>query len=271
VRAIAILLFGCALFGQTQSSTTPPSPPAQTAAPQTTAPGFKARPQEPAPTASYTVPPGTKVLLSMVNSVSTKQAQVGDRIYLETAFPVLANGKIVVPQGSWVTGTVTEVQRPKRGHGRGELQIRFDSLTLPNGVSRDFRGDLSSVDARNKETLNKSEGTVKGGGDAGTKVAVIGSGAAIGAGLGTVGGAKGLGIGAGAGAAAGLIGTMFMRAPDAMLTKGSNVEMVLDRPLTYSDSDLNFSNAPPRTATNDGGGPQTEQQRRLPRLGIPIP
>ncbi len=44
---------------------------------------------------------GTHVLLNMINSVSTKQAAIGDRIYLETAFPVVVGGHVVVPQGSW--------------------------------------------------------------------------------------------------------------------------------------------------------------------------
>src|SRR5665213_3058487 len=88
------------------------------------------------------VDPGTHILLNMINSVNTKQTVAGDRLYLETAFPVIVNGKIVVPQGSWVTGTVTEVTRPRRVKGRGELQVRFDSLTLPNGITRSFKADL---------------------------------------------------------------------------------------------------------------------------------
>ena len=65
----------------------------------------------------HTVDQGTHILLSMINSVSTKQAVPGDRIYLETAFPVLSSGRIVIPQGSWVTGTITEVKRPGRVKG----------------------------------------------------------------------------------------------------------------------------------------------------------
>ena len=52
---------------------------------------FKERPE--APPNSIQVDAGTHILLSMINSVSTKQSVVGDRIYLETAFPVLVNGK----------------------------------------------------------------------------------------------------------------------------------------------------------------------------------
>ena len=45
----------------------------------------------------YVVPPGTKVPLSMINSISTKTASEGERIYLETVFPILSNGRVVIP------------------------------------------------------------------------------------------------------------------------------------------------------------------------------
>jgi hypothetical protein len=46
--------------------------------------------------------------------------------------------------------------------------------------------------------------------------------------------------------------------------------MVLDRSLTYQDSELDFSNAPPRAAISEGGSRTTQQQRGwTPRLPIP--
>jgi hypothetical protein len=33
-----------------------------------------------------------------------------------------------------------------------------------------------------------------------------------------------------------------MRGPDAVLAKGSTIEMILDRPHTFSEGDLNFGN-----------------------------
>lgn len=241
---------------------------------QETAPGLKQRPEAPKSSEVYSVPSGTHILLNMINSVSTKEAQVGDRIYLETAFPVLAEGRIVIPQGSWVTGTVTAVKRPGRVKGRGELQVRFDSLTLPNGVSRNFRSDLGAVDARSQETLNREKSKVKGtgdkSGDVGTVVGSTTAGTVIGSGIGAAAGnvARGAGVGAGAGAAAGLLGVLMSRGPDATLTKGSTVEMVLDRPISFSQSDLNFSGAPPRATLSEGSDPAPQKRngwtRRLP-------
>ncbi len=215
---------------------------------------------------------GTHILLNMINSVSTKQAVIGDRIYLETAFPVLVSGHIVIPQGSWVTGTITEVKRPGRVKGRGSLQVHFDSLTLPNGVSRNFRSDLGAVDARSDETLQREGSKVKSGGDkkgdTGTVVGASTAGTVIGSGVGAAAGHAGMGagIGAGAGAAAGLMGVLLTRGPEAVLTKGSTVEMVLDRSLTFEPSDLNFSGAPPRATLSEGGREAEPQQRGFSRM-----
>ena len=81
--------------------------------------------------AAYTVAPGTKIPLSLINTISTKHSAAGDRVYLETSFPVLAGGRIVIPVGSYVAGTVTQIKKPGHVRGRGELYIRFDTLTLP--------------------------------------------------------------------------------------------------------------------------------------------
>ena len=220
----------------------------------------------------YQVDPGTHFLLNMINSVSTKQALVGDPLYLETAFPILVNGHIVVPQGSWVKGTVTEVKRPGRVKGRGELQVRFDSLTLPNGVTRNFRADIGALDARADEKLNRENGKIKGPGDkkgdaetiAGTTIA----GTAAGSGIGGLAGnaSKGAGIGTVSGLAVGLVGVLMTRGPDATLTKGSTVEMVMDRPLTFTDADLNFSNVPPRAALSEGTPAQPAKSRGFGRF-----
>src|ERR1700688_386401 len=80
---------------------------------------------------SYTVQTGTHIPLGLINSVSTKHSAPGDRIYLETVFPIVIDSHIVIPPGSYVTGTVTDVKRPGRIKGRGELYVRFDSITLP--------------------------------------------------------------------------------------------------------------------------------------------
>src|SRR3569833_1171706 len=129
-----------AVYGQEAAA---PAAPDNTAAPQT-----------------YTIETGTRIPLALISSVSTKSSSPGDRIYLETAFPIVNGNHIVIPTGSYVTGTVTEVKRPGKIKGRGQLYVRFDSITLPNGVTREFRSRLGSVDARSGEKLDQREGQV---------------------------------------------------------------------------------------------------------------
>lgn len=209
----------------------------------------------------YTVETGTKVPLSLLNSVSTKNSAEGDRIYLETIFPILANGRIVIPPGSHVTGTVTSVKRAGRVKGRAELFVRFDSLILPNGVVRDFRSRIGTLDGRATEELDRKEGKIKGEGNKSGDLVNVGIAASTGTGIGALGGAAagrpgmGAAIGAGAGAAAALVGVLVTRGPDATLAKGTTLDMVLDRPLTFDEAEVDFMGARSFRAGGDGGGP----------------
>ena len=208
------------------------------------------------PDAGYKVEIGTKVPLALINSISTKHSAEGDRVYLETVFPILVNGRIVIPVGSWVTGTVTEVKRPGRVKGRGELYVRFDSLTLPNGVTRDFRGRIGSMDGNAKDEVDRTEGKVRSEGNIAGDARTIGEAAAAGTSVGVIAGGAaghygmGAGIGAAAGAAAGMAGVLLSRGPDAVLARGQTLEMILDRPISFNDSELNFGDyrPPARTA-----------------------
>ena len=135
----------------------------------------------------------------------------------------------------------------------------FDSLMLPNGVTRDFRATLSNLDGRSSETLDRQEGVITSEGNKSGDVRTVGESAAWGASIGGLAGigrapGMGVGIGAAAGATAGLLGVLLTRGPDAVLAKGTTVEMVLDRQLVYLDSELDFSKAPPQFRGGDGGG-----------------
>src|SRR5882672_7009696 len=197
----------------------------------------------------YIVEPGARIPLSLINSVSTKHSAEGDRVYLETTFPILVNGKIVIPPGSYVAGTVTQVKRPGRLKGRGELYLRFDSLTLPNGVTRDFRARVGQLDGRAAEEFDRAEGKIKSEGNKGGDARNVAEATAAGASIGVIAGGAtghygmGAGIGAAAGAAAGLMGVLLTRGPDAVLAKGSTIEMILDRTLTFQAAELNFGSA----------------------------
>jgi hypothetical protein len=230
----------------------------------------------PAPVNPYVVAKGTTVPLALINTISTKHSAVGDRVYLETAFPVVVNGKIVIPVGSYVAGTVSQIKKPGRMKGRGELFVRFDSLTLPNGVTREFLGRVSGADNHSNEELERSEGKVisegNKGGDARTVAETTSAGASVGSVAGAAAGhvGMGLGVGAAAGAAAGLIGVLATRGPDAILPRGSTVDMVIDRPLSFSDGDLNFgSYQAPRMGISGGSEPDNSKPPLVTRRPFP--
>jgi len=199
------------------------------------------------PGSEYLVDTGVKIALNLLNTISSKQAQEGDKVYLETVFPVMAGGKIVIPPGSYVNGTVTQVKRPGRVKGKGELYLRFDSLILPNGVTRDFRARIGGMDGGGNNELDRDEGKIKGGGSKGDDARTIGQAAQMGTMAGGIAGAisghpaAGIGGGAAGGAAAGLAGVLLTRGPDVVLPKGSMVEMVLDRPLRFTPQELEFA------------------------------
>jgi hypothetical protein len=230
---------------------------------------------QPAPKV-FDVDTGTRIPLSMINSVSTKNSVAGERVYLETVFPVVINGKIVIPPGSYVMGTITNVLRPGRVKGRGEFYLRFDSLTLPNGVTRDFRARVASLDGRASEELDKSEGKIKSEGNKSGDVRTIGEAAATGASVGAIAGTlgssvgMGAGIGAAAGAAAGLVAVLVTRGPDAVLAKGTTVEMVLDHSIHFEDSELDFSSAAPRRSVGEGSGPLPSKKSQATTRRFPL-
>jgi type IV secretion system protein VirB10 len=238
--------------------------------------------QESAPTPetkSFMIEAGTRIPLTMLNSVSTKHAVEGDRVYLETLFPVLVNGKIVIPPGSSVAGTVTNLKRPGRVKGKGELYVRFDTLILPNGVVRDFKSRLGAIDGRDNQGFDREEGRIQGEGNKTGDAQTVGVGATTGATVGAIGGAvggrtgMGLGVGAAAGAGAALMGVLLTRGPDVVLAKGSTVEMLLDRQLTFTEEELEFQNSSTGRRSADGAGPVSNKKTNTGGFGrrLPIP
>ena len=71
-------------------------------------------PAQPTPPAEFVVDQGTRILLRLTNSVNTKHTTPGDRVYLETAVPVFVDGRLLIPRGSYVAGTVTESKQAGR-------------------------------------------------------------------------------------------------------------------------------------------------------------
>lgn len=257
VAALALLMLGLPALAQdpgpmpagpanaqNAAPNNPQEAPSTAAAPAS--PNAASAPSTPAKTAQIEVPSGTHLPLVLHNGISTRTAKPGDPVYFETIFPVMINGKVVIPAGSYVSGEVTESKRPGRVKGRGELYLRFDSLMLPNGVARDFRARVGGIDGQGGGEFEKKEGNIQSednrGGDAKTVAETAAAGTTIGliAGAASKNLAMGGGIGAGAGAAAGLMIVLLTRGPDTVLAKGSTIEMVTDRPLQFAKNEVDF-------------------------------
>jgi hypothetical protein len=214
--------------------------PAQTALSSSVAP----QPAAAATPPTFTVPAGTKVLLSLKSAINTKTAQQGDGVYLVSSFPVVGNARIMIPVGVYVQGVVDRVVRPGRVKGRAQLDLHFTTMIFPNGQVVDVPGVLNSLPGSDGPKVKGNEGTVEQAGNKGRDVGNVLKGAAIGAEGGVLGGAatgdvvKGVGYGSLAGAAAGTIYTLFTRGNDIVIPSGTSVEMVLQRPLVLQQSQL---------------------------------
>lgn len=206
------------------------------------------------------IPSGTHIPLVLHNAISTRSTQPGDPVYFETSFPVMLNGKIIVPAGSWVSGEVTETKRPGRVKGRAELMIRLTTLILPNAYVVSLVASPSNAGTGGNETTNR-EGKVVGDTDRASDVGTVVKTTAAGAGIGALAGqsGKGAGIGAGVGAATGLAAVLLTRGPEAELPRGTTLDAVLDHSIMLDADKIQFTN--PGQASAIPGPPNREPQR----------
>jgi hypothetical protein len=242
---------------QAPETATPPPSAAPAAAETPTAPEGSS--------AKIRVPSGTHIPLVLHNAISTRSAKPGDPVYFETVFPIMAEGHVVIPAGSYVSGEITESKRPGRVKGRAELMARLNTLILPNGYMVNLNASPGgSAGTGGNETMD-SEGKIIGAsdkrGDIDTVATTTTEGAGVG-GLATRTGA-GVGIGAGIGAAVGLAAVLLTRGPDAELPRGTTLEAVLDHPILLDADKVQFTG--PGQASALAGPPNREPQRtRIP-------
>ena len=195
---------------------------------------------------TYTVPAGTKVLLQLRSAVNTKSAKPGDGVYLASTFPVVVGNRVMIPAGVYVQGVVDRVVRAGRGKGKSELDMHFTSIIFPNGSVVEIPGLVNSLPGAHKQSVkDDGEGTIEQDPDrnrnAGevAKVAIptggsVGSIGGLGAGHPVEGGL----IGIGAGLAAVGLASLFTRGADVNIESGTQLEMVLQRPLILEEENL---------------------------------
>ena len=234
----------------TQSAVLPTDP---TVNPPATAPIATAPAQTPISTKRmYTVPAGTKVLLQLRSGINTRSAKVGDGVYLSSSFPVVVGSRVMIPAGVYVQGVIDRVQRAGRAKGKSQLDMHFTSIIFPNGSVVEVPGLVDSLPgAKKQQVKGNGEGTIEQDPDRNRNAGEVAKIALpTGASTGTIAGAieghpiaGGL-IGVGAGLAAVGIASLFTRGADVNIDAGSQVEMVLQRPLLLEDENLASGSAP---------------------------
>jgi hypothetical protein len=193
---------------------------------------------------TYTVPAGTRILLSLKHEISTRVAKPGDAVYLISDFPVVEDGAVVIPAGMYVKGSIDRVQRPGKVKGRAQLQMHLTTMIFPNGVEIAIPGPLDNVPGSTGAKVKNAEASVEQAGSVGHDAQTISSTTAEGAGvgglvgLGTGSAGMGAGIGAGAGAAVGVLTTLLTRGNDIVFPQGTTLEMVLSRPVVVRQEQL---------------------------------
>ncbi len=141
--------------------------------------------------AQGTVPAGTAITVTLDQSVSSKDARVGQKVDGSVAQSVVAGGNTVVPKGSRVALSVASVQASGRLKTPAKLYLKVDSIEV--------KGKSYPVAARWWGQTGPSHNK--------RNIIAIGGGSAAGAVIGGIaGGGKGAAIGAAAGAGAGTAG-----------------------------------------------------------------
>lgn len=84
----------------------------------------------------YYLPMGTPLMLRTRTQVNTKEARLGDRVYLEVAEAVTFQGQTVIPAGSPVIGEVATLQRNGHFGRKGKVAVRLIEVQTPSGPVR---------------------------------------------------------------------------------------------------------------------------------------
>jgi len=129
----------------------------------------------------FSLPEGTEVSVRLEQPLSSRTARLEDRFEATVARPVYLDGRIVIPDGSRVQGTVTEVQRAQRPARGGRLNLAFDRLLLDDGSTVDLTArvvqvheDIGSGDTVKQSAIGAAIGGILGKVLGGTKGAIVG-------------------------------------------------------------------------------------------------
>ena len=165
------------------------------------------------------LPAGTALPVTLDTSVGSDTSRVEDRVSAHLAKPVVVEGITALPEGTSVSGVVTDATRAGQVKGTSRLALRFDSLT-PAHTDERYEIETSTV-ARNGQSEKKKDAL---------KIAAPAAGGAIVGGI--IGGKKGAAIGGAAGGGAGAAVVMTQRGKEVRLGRGATLTLRLTEPVT---------------------------------------
>jgi hypothetical protein len=208
------------------------------------------------------------------SAINTKSAKAGDGVYLASTFPVVVGNRVMIPAGVYVQGTVDRVLRAGRVKGKAQLDMHFSSIIFPNGSVVEIPGMVNSLPgAKQQSVKDNGEGTIEQSGGKGRNAAEVAKIAIpTGGTVGSIGGLEGGHpiVGGLAGIAAGLATTrvvaLFTRGADVDIPSGTQVEMILQRPLLLEQE--NLSPVGPDGTPAVGLVPSQNQPRPLDKPGV---
>jgi hypothetical protein len=235
VLLIVLMLGGLAL-AQSTPAVKPDAPATTAAAAPASAPALATTPV-PAPTSDLTIPAGTKFPVELKHAISSKGTHEGDGVYAETTFPVVINGRVVIPAGTYVQGKISHIQRGGRIKGRAEVLMHFTTLIYPSGYTVLLPASVENAPGVDKTSVGDQEGTIRSDSQTGQKVGTVATGAGAGAVAGGLSnGGKGALIGAGVGGAVGTAIAMLTRGNDVTMNAGTTLEVVIQRDIPLDAS-----------------------------------
>jgi hypothetical protein len=234
---LGVLFLTACAWAQSSPAAKPETGANATAAPTAAAPATTA--------SELTIPAGTKFPVALKHAVSSKGMHEGDGVYAETTFPVVANGRVLIPAGTYVQGKVSHIQRGGRIKGRAEVLMHFTTLIYPSGYTVLLPGSVENAPGVDKTSVGDQEGTIRSDSQTGQKVGTVATGAGAGAVAGGLSnGGKGALIGAGVGGAVGTAIALLTRGNDVKMDAGTTLEVVIQR-----DVPLDASRVPATTRT----------------------
>ncbi len=179
----------------------------------------EAPPAPPVPQFEEVVLPASSVVgLQVDTPLSSERARVEDRVDARVTRDVTSGGRVAIPAGSRVLGSVTLVERGGKVKERARLGVRFHTLVLADGREVPLRTE--AIFREGESPANESARKIGG--------AAIG-GAILGA---IMGGGKGAVVGGAAGAAGGSAVVMAGDRNAATLPAGTVVTVRLSAPAT---------------------------------------